>query len=313
MAGEGFREGARWIGQRPTGDELAAWFKENVTLHEELADDHEKYVSGIVVIDQVEKVRTTVDGEISEQSRLTFTPYTTVSARLVYFRDLMEARGHRWEIVPDPGTRRDEHMPAGFFRYSVEAESGAVSKFIGCSMILRAFEKDIRAGMAGRLVLSPPAGSKVVKTLNYRNLPDENALMRAQTGAIGRALGFAGMLVLPGTGIATAEDVREALGQDSAPTPAAAVVPEVASPQTAIQGQPRPEPRDQALELVTRLQADFPEEHQEWAAWAKETKLDLTTVEGPKLRGIVRRLTKLIEKGELKARLDAKPTSDRPD
>ena len=225
QAQEGYREGSRWINERPTGEELAAWFTENVTLHEGL--EHSKYVSGIVVIEQKERVRVAIDradGQgkaISEHERLTYTPYPTASARLVYWRDYLELnaeKGWRGDIIPDPTVIRPHGstLPAGFFRYTVKEDSGKDIAFVGCSMQAVITGPDIRAGVAGREILVAPAGSKVVKTVG-RYGADENALMKAQTGAMGRALGFAGMLVLPGTGIATAEDVREAIVAESAP------------------------------------------------------------------------------------------------
>jgi hypothetical protein len=320
--GEGYREGSRWINERPTGEELAAWFTENVTLHEGL--EHEKYVSGIVVIEQKEKVREMIDRadgqgkSMLERERLTYTPYPTASARLVYWRDylaLHEDDEWRGDIEPDPTVLRapGSQLPAGFFRYTVKEESGKDTAFVGCSMRAVIRGPDIRAGVAGREVMVAPAGSKVVKVLG-RYGADENALMKAQTGAMGRALGFAGMLVLPGTGIATAEDVRESIVAESSP---AAAGPETAQLPTESAGQAEAEPvgagtdpSAEALELISTLQADYPAEHEKWVAWAKETNTNVQELSGTKLRGIVRRLRKHVEAG--KAAVEAAAaTSDK--
>jgi hypothetical protein len=32
--GVGYQEGSRWVNKRPSGDEVAAWFKANAPMHE---------------------------------------------------------------------------------------------------------------------------------------------------------------------------------------------------------------------------------------------------------------------------------------
>lgn len=320
---EGFREGSRWINQRPTGEQLAEWFKTNVTIHEGLK--HESYVSGIVVIEQKEKIRQIIpkaDGTgsvIAENERLTYTPYPTASARLVYWRDYLALEGHeewRGMIEPDPSVGGSA-LPAGFFRYSVEEDKDGRKKttsFVGCSMRARILGPDIRAGVAGREIMVAPAGSKVVSVVAPWGKADENALMKAQTGAVGRALAMAGMLVLPGTGIATAEDVRETLAAEEPPA-AAAGAAEASLPggsgesEVAAPGDPKAE----ALELISTLQAEYPAEHEKWVAWAKETQTDVQELTGTKLRGVVRRLRKHVDAGKAAADAAAATAAEAPD
>ena len=208
IAVEGFREGSRWIHEKPGGEELADWFAKNVTIHDGL--EHKNYITGIVLIPQKEKSKVTTDnGQIIDVDRLTFTPYPTTGARIAYLRDWIAAEAAardtklRWEIAPDESLARSGHLPGGFFPYNPkwvnDAGKEVTKPFVGCSMGLRVYELDVRSGHEGRLLLKAPCGSKVVPTVG-RYGADENALMKAQTGAIGRTLAFAGMLVIPGTG-----------------------------------------------------------------------------------------------------------------
>lgn len=319
---EGYREGSRWINQRPSGEELADWFAKNVTLHEGL--EHGKYVSGIVVIEQKEKRREVIPksdgsgGVIVERETLTYTPYPTASARLVYWRDYLALEGHEeWEgrIEPDPTVERST-LPAGFFRYSVALPDDAgrdkpPTAFVGCSMRARILGPDIRAGLAGKDITVAPAGSKVVPVINHWGKADENALMKAQTGAVGRALALAGMLVLPGTGIATAEDMRETLVAEE--PPAAAGAPDAALPGEGAESQVAGDPKAEALELITTLQADYPAEHEKWVAWAQETKTDVNELSGQKLRAVVRRLRKHVDAGKASAEAAAATAEPQPE
>jgi pyruvate/2-oxoglutarate dehydrogenase complex dihydrolipoamide acyltransferase (E2) component len=130
---------------------------------------------------------------------------------------------------------------------------------------------------------------------------DENALMKAQTGAIGRTLAFAGMLVIPGTGVATAEDVQEAIaggvslsgdsGAPQAALPVSAPSEAAEAPETAAAS----EPRERVAELVGALQ-EFPDALKEVHAWAEERKIDLADIKDPQLRGAVRKLETVLEK-----------------
>ena len=53
--------------------------------------------------------------------------------------------------------------------------------------------------------------------------------------------------------------------------------------------------------MISTLQAEYPAEHEKWVAWANETKTDVSSLTGTKLRGIVRRLRKHVEAGKAAA------------
>jgi hypothetical protein len=308
---EGYRVGSRWVHNEPSGEELAQWFSANVRIHDGL--DHAHYVSGIVLIPQTEKHKVTLEnGNIVQRERLTFTPYPTAAARLAYFMDWVavqqEHRDVVWAIEPDQTLARDGGLPAGFFRYTVawknDAGAPIEKRFIGCSMQVRVWAHDIRAGGKGRPVMEPAPGSKIVPTMG-RFGADENALMKAQTGAVGRALALAGMLVLPGTGIATAEDVQEALAAPGAGAEPQLPAEPASGPEGAAEGpstdastdasiSTADQQRARAAELIGALQ-EYPDKLAEVQAWASERKLDLNDIRGQALRGAVRKLEKALE------------------
>jgi hypothetical protein len=127
--------------------------------------------------------------------------------------------------------------------------------------------------------------------------------MRAETGSLGRALGFAGIFVIPGAGVASAEDVQEAMTQG---TPPAQAAPENAGPAAPAEAPVRT-PAEQQAETDEQLRAraqtlyrtlseDSPERAQEFGAWMTERKMrSFTDAKGAALRGAVRKLEKLHE------------------
>jgi hypothetical protein len=120
-------------------------------------------------------------------------------------------------------------------------------------------------------------------------------MMKAETGAVGRALGMAGMLVIPGSGIATAEDMQEAMagaqgvaldgvnvGLESEDTAGAAAAP-----------------ADLGAEIeamLKKIEEDFPGKLEEVQAWAREKKLRLNDLTDAQKRSVHRQLTKVIER-----------------
>ena len=142
--------------------------------------------------------------------------------------------------------------------------------------------------------------------------PDENVLMKAETGAFGRALGFAGIFVV--SGIATAEDMAEAAAQgqpvvEAAPTPPQAP-PEPAGPRTSVELSADTEARlrERAATLWKSLSEQHPDKTPEFHAWAKERKLaNLSDAQGPVLIGVVKKLQKLVDEAQ-----EAEGTGDGP-
>lgn len=243
------QEGSRWINERPTGEEVAKWFEENVNLPDEKLE-HDDYVQGITLIPNKmkEKVVVEYDGAkpvLDDIENLVFTPYAKVETRVKCFWDWMRLN-EGWLGVIEPVTPLSPvaSLPPGFGRIGVTGQDGKVSNYLTCSMRVKVYEADsierhrhrntatgdMLTVVEGKEVFSFPPATKAVPMLG-RFGPDDNAVMKAETGAVGRALGFAGILVVPGSGIATAEDMQEALALEgttaqTAPAEAAAVLPE---------------------------------------------------------------------------------------
>src|SRR5204863_2609716 len=134
-------------------------------------------------------------------------------------------------------------------------------------------------------------GTGTKQTPLAKQWADDNALMKAETGAVGRALGMAGILVV-GTGVATAEDMQEAAAGPSgaaAASSAGATLPgEAPAPQeagAAVPAQveePKPEEgrtftddgelRAYARELTTAFQDEHPEQWQVFKSWWTEDR-----------------------------------------
>jgi hypothetical protein len=304
--GEGYRDGSRWINHPPGEEELRAWFRESVQLHEGM--DAADYEGGIVLIPAREKFQQTrmaADGssEIAEGYRMTYTPYPKVEARLAYW--------HRWrelhpELVcslePDPNVARVDdpadarfngHLPDGFYVLPITTETGAITYMLGCSMRVTVHDRSDweaarRAGTYPLPYFEVPPGSKTVPML-HRWGADENAIAKAQTGAVGRALGFAGMLLIPGTGVATADDMQE---RDTEARPAP-------TPESGTGDVTRASAGERAAELLARLRDLDAERYELIEAWARERSIpDLNDPPREALRGLVRRLEQLVSEAE---------------
>lgn len=201
------REGARWYNARPTPAEVAEWFS-TVPLHDKM--NHADYVAGISLIQTTEEVTAIIgytgDGVAMTQRvpEIVFTPYPRVETRLAYFWNYVATLpGHRGIIEPGKlhGTPPASELPEGFFIVALPQTGGEIIYMIGRSMRVR-----IEDSRTYNIAEYPSEAKTVPMRLEYGAI-DEHAFAKASTGAIGRALGAAGMLVLPGTGIATAEDM----------------------------------------------------------------------------------------------------------
>lgn len=329
MARREGQEGSRWVNYRPTGEEVADWFEKNVKLHEGL--EASSYVTGITLIQSTEKSKAVVgwDGDqpqTQEQFDLVYTPYPRVDIRVRYWQDYLEL--HRQEMIgvlervapPEPS----KTLPEGFFRMDVGQADSKVTRFVCCSLRARIYKRgtieyqrltvDKRTGeermeMRGEVLLDAPPATKMIPILS-RYGPDPFSLMKAETGAVGRALALAGMLVVPGAGVASAEDLIEAQqmqsgeGEVAAPTPEAASLPE----QQAAAEDPEAL-RTRAGRLMEELKA-HPERHKAMVAWARERKLVLADAELPALRGVIRKLERELD--EAKAEVAEQPTIEAP-
>jgi hypothetical protein len=339
------REGARWYNQRPSSEEIAAWFKDNVPMHEGMKP--ERYVGGLTLIPGKEYPEEAVAAGrrqtfLKKVVNQVFTPYCKVETRVQYFWDLM-AMKDEWigmiepvEPMHDTGSRA---LPPGFFYANYKVEAKDVT-FVCCTMRVRVIERegaewvDVPERWAGGrkvgggrvlqgipVIESPPA-TKMIPILtttgygqNARVSADPFMLMKAETGATGRALGLAGMLVVPGTGIATAEDMLEAASQ-GAPTAADgaadATLPEApAAPEEAPSGSGEADARSplevlqaEVTEKVAKLAEDNPGAHEEFQRWAREDRgfKDLGSLNESQLRGVSRKLDR-----DLKAAVEPEP------
>jgi hypothetical protein len=282
----------------PTGEEVAAWFEANVQVHEKL--DLKHYVQGITMIPNTEKSKAVVGWDaatgapvIQQVENLVFTPYAKVETRIKYWNDLMAKMADEWlgVIEPVPPPTAPKNLPPGYFPFSVAAGDKGVYRYIACQMKVTVFKRDtvkwkeyrnsetggIVRVREGETIIDAAPGTKMVPMMG-RYDPDPSSLMKAETGAIGRALGMAGMLVIPGSGVATAEDMQEALsGGQQASLPEDQSLP-VDQPQGGPASAPRPavqretigDLQQQVVATLNALKGEFPEVFEQYRAWAQE-------------------------------------------
>lgn len=277
---QGHQEGSRWINKRPRGKEVADWFINNAPMHPGM--DPARYVTGVVLIPAKEKL-------LGGGEQHVYVPYVKVETRVAYFWDyvatLEECTG---AIEPADVPRVAEqgvynmNLPPGFFRMPVQDQQGKFVHFLCCSQRVRITK---RTPEGGDTIMAPATGTKMVSLLSRFGV-DENAIMKAETGAVGRALGMAGMLVLPGSGVATAEDMQEMLASQGSVGVDAQLPPAA---------QPDDEVRQRIATLSEQLQADHPGRFEEVLAWAREKKIDTGDIKPHQLRGVLRALERQLD------------------
>lgn len=278
------REGGRWRHAKPSSEEVSEWFR-SVPLDEGMK--HEDYVSGIVIIPASEKVkRPKPDGRGTEEVwEETFTPYTRVDTRVAYFRQLAEARELIAVVEPvvvptvDEGAFTNRNMPPGFW-WIVLGESQSAQRFLCCTMRVALYRREdwfgvpeqdapaeepheaaIPARSDPRPLREGIATKQVADRADRHGNRDTNALARAETGAVGRALGMAGILVV-GTGIATADDIAELMREPQEAAPVALPAPGAGE-----------ETEEQLNERLTTLEIrlrPYTDAWREFAAWWSE-------------------------------------------
>lgn len=255
------REGNRWYNQKPTGTELATWFSDSVPLHEGMS--HEPYLGGVILIPNTEKSEEVVGFDANnkpireDRHDLVYTPYVKVETRIAYFWDWIRRNSWAGAIEPSEIPPMGEsllHAPPGFFLFDVYRGTNPI-RYIGYSVVIKVFERDERLRYeGGRIVDGTPIlqvpGSRIQPLLNGAN-PDPNSLMKVETGAVGRALALAGVLVVPGSSVASAEDMIDARTSGSA---VASRVPQGLPAPGVGQATPPPEiPQEPFADQATRL------------------------------------------------------------
>jgi hypothetical protein len=311
---EPVEEGGRWRHHKPTSEAVAAWFRTQ-PLDEDMK--HEDYVGGVVIIPQTEKVKySRRDGQGTvERHEQIFTPYVQIGTRLGYFRRLAEQRSLIPVVEPEPVPRSENpssiyfngNLPDGLWWHVIATGEGRSQRFLCATYRVSMYEPQ---SYGARLSDRPPlprlvgTGTKMVSERFHSGNIDVNALMKAQTGAIGRALGVAGILVI-GTGIATADDMQEFVGETTA-------APAPTLPDPLPQGEAPPAEaetleglRARALALQTQLQ-EVPEaegREQPWTqfvAWWKERAAEegwtnLSDVPQDALKGVIVKMERIYE------------------
>jgi hypothetical protein len=323
------REGNRWYNERPSAEDVAEWFK-TIPIHDGLS--HETFIGGITLIQQKEKGLEVIgydphgQPQMMEATNLVYIPYPKVETRNVYWHAYL-AQHPEWLGVVQPVTfpgqlNSNRGLPRGFFPFQ-QIHGEKETRYVGCSMQVLIFERDTvewrdvvetgpdgslwrRRAVEGKLVAAESPGTKITGTTG-RYEADHFSMMKAETGAVGRALGMAGMLVIPGSGVATAEDMQEAAAPvGSQPSADAAALPEV---ETGVADQENDPAflRDRIGVLLTRLQRDHPEALKAFQAWARDRGFqrvdDLSDVQ---VKGVVKRLEKTLDDADRQA-ADAAP------
>lgn len=299
QAGRVGQEGNSWVGDRPTGEEFASWFGRNVPLDDALNADH--YIGGLVLITGKEtRMELNQQGSIQAVERLVHKPYAKVETRVQYFYDLCAAHG--WLAVIEPVPQRrvnaagmfNENLPEGFFRHPVRTDAGTFVEYIGCQMRAGIFERT-GIGERGRPVRVSPPMTKTLPPLvrRYDNVtPDEYLLLKCETGAIGRALGAAGILNIPGSGIATAEDMLEMQAGDRAAGVAEPELPDASQLQSA--PQDKPDVAGRIAELAARLEAEQPAKADAFADWLAGRDININDVRESQQRAVLAWLEKAL-------------------
>lgn len=286
-------EGSRWFGERPSGEEVAAWFHENMRLDKGM--DSKDWIGGITLISSTETTVALRDGKFVDLQRLVHVPYARVDARIAYFWALCEERGWLGEIEPVGVPRLhtegyfNEHMAPGYWRLPIRLPDGKHVSYVVCTQKVTIYEPDARTGGKGRPVRMPPPASKQVPMTNRYGNPDENVIMKAETGAVGRALGMAGIFVLPGAGVATAEDMMEFLTATGA-APEATDVPELPSDTGGNSELQTQDTGARIADLLGRLEQESPEKFAEFEAWCSEKQVNPAEPRPSQARSILRKL-----------------------
>jgi hypothetical protein len=210
------KEGSRWRHERPDAGEVSAWFADQ-PLDEGM--EHSHYVSGLILIKSSEKVQHVTELGTREVYEAIYTPYVTVNTRVRYFHALAEKRDLIPVIEPLAQPRIDseaspfynEALPEGYSWFAYRGQIGELTRYLVATWSVALYEPD----QYGQLLAGKPSRPVRAGRASKQVEVDEYCMERAETGAIGRALGVAGILVV-GSGVATAEDMQRVEGANRA-------------------------------------------------------------------------------------------------
>lgn len=295
------QEGNRWVNTRPTADEFKTWFEAAVVLHEGMT--HDRWISGITLLEERETTKEVIgfDGEnraqITEVTNLVYTPYAKVETRVAYFWAWMQLHPE-WVGVIEPAPASDEvrshGLPSGFFKFDVAKPEGVVT-YVGYSARVR-----VRNREGGHDVFVSPPGTRIVPVLGQREA-DNASMMKAETGAIGRALSLAGILPIPGSGVATAEEMAEMpMSMPGASVAAALPSDEPARPPSPVATTLSDDAlREQIATAVGRMRDELPAAKTAFNDWAKQRGFGtLDTLSTPELKVSLQQAQKFIAEAE---------------
>jgi len=178
----------------PSTEEIIKWFN-GIPLHEGMDQYKSKYIGGIVVIKNAQTKQ--------------YNPYPLAGTRIAYFWDWVTHNDYRAVIETRDPVEFD--MP---FRAGEEAGTFLTAKSLYVAATVRVMDHE------GNVLRESTARKQVALNMKVNNwvngkaagkitIPDFTSCMKAETGAIARAVAQLGMLSLPGSGIASAEDMQE--------------------------------------------------------------------------------------------------------
>lgn len=209
---------------------------------------------------------------------------------------------------PGALTMMAHQLPAGFSVLSVPV-ADKFSHYLCCTIRVAIYDRvQYERNGTDAVPLRVGQGTKQVpmaKSYNSRTWADESSMMKAETGALGRALGFAGVFVIPGSGVATAEDMAEAteVGDAATSEQADAANQGPTAPESPVRtGREQAEDDDtqlkeRATELWKTLTEDYPDVvDSDFRPWASQRQLrSIGDAKGAMLRGLVRKLETLLD------------------
>lgn len=305
------QEGSRWINERPSAEAIATWFRDSVSVPEGL--DVANYVSGVTLIQSTEDAKEVIgfkdDGTPTwrEISHIVYVPYVKVETRVQFFHDLMAQHREDWLGVIEPVSvpNPSPDLPPGFFKFT-----SADTPFICCTMKVTVFERstvkwvetrNVQTGemervRVGKTIIDAPPATKMVPS--KRKYADSSSIMKAETGAVGRALGMAGMLIVPGSGVATAEDVREAQDIEQMPSAAREEAPLPEGQRSLAIAEPSHEELvTRAVSLIQQLKDTSEDAHAIFLAWVKEKGYEgkVSEMPDPAIKGLIKKAEKDLE------------------